>query len=144
MRVVGKSLAALVVAFVVVTWVEGQQGQPGRGGGGGGGFGQQDAVSLVRNAQVRKELEITDEQLEKIPGAMLKALTSILNDKQMARLRQIELQQRGTQAFSDPLVQKELKISSEQESNIKTILEDSRKELAEIFKEAKGGNFGGM
>jgi Spy/CpxP family protein refolding chaperone len=142
MRVVGRSMVALAAAFVVVGLVGGQQ-PGGRGGfGGGKGGGNQDAYTLLRLDQVKKELAITDEQVEKIPAAVMKALSGVLDDKQMMRLRQIELQTRGTQAFLDAHVQKELKITPEQSGNIKTILDDSRKEQAEAFKEAQGGGGG--
>jgi hypothetical protein len=144
MRIVGRSLIVLAVAFVVVGLVGGQQpGGFGKGGFGGGG-GPQDAVTLLRNEQVKKELGITDEQVEKIPSAVMKALGGVLDSKQLTRLRQIELQQRGSQAFLDPQLQTELKITSEQVSSIKTILEDNRKELAEVMQEAKGGGFQGI
>jgi hypothetical protein len=143
MRVIGQSLVALAGAFVVVGLVGGQQ--PGGFGGKGGGGGNQDAVSLLRLEQVKKELGITEEQVEKIPAAVLKALSGVLDEKQMTRLRQIELQQRGSQAFLDPTVKKELNITTEQIGNIKTILTDMLKEQAEIFAEAKGGGgFGGL
>ena len=132
-------MVALAVAFVVVGLVGGQQ-FGGRGGfGGKGGGANQDAYTLLRNDQVKKELGVSEEQVEKIPAAVMKALGSVLDDKQMKRLRQIELQQRGTQAFLDASVQKDLKITPEQTGNIKTILDDSRKEQAEAFKEAQGG-----
>src|SRR5205807_1879541 len=75
------------------------------------------------------------------PAAVLKALNGILDEKQMTRLRQIELQTRGNQIFLDPIVQKELKITPEQSGNIKTILDDNQKEVAEVMAEAKGGGF---
>jgi hypothetical protein len=144
MRAVGRSLAALAAAFVVVGLVGGQQpGGFGKGGKGGGGAGL-DAYALLRIDQVKKELGVTDEQMEKIPAAVLKGLSDVLDQKQLTRLKQIELQQRGSQAFLDPLVQKQLKITTEQSGSIKTIIDDSRKELAEIFKEAKGGGFQGI
>src|SRR5438105_809604 len=103
MRVVGRSMVALAVAFVVVGLVGGQR-PGGKGKGGFGGFGgkggNQDAYTLLRNEQVKKELGVTEEQVEKIPAAVLKALSGVLDEKQMTRLRQIELQQRGTQASS--------------------------------------------
>ena len=145
MRVIGQSLAAFAAAFVVVGLVGGQQpGGFGKGGFGGGFGAPQDAASLLRLDQVKKELNVTDEQVEKIPAAVLKALSGVLDEKQMTRLRQIELQQRGTQAYLDPQVQKNLKITPEQSTSIKTIVDDSRKELLEAQKEAKGGNFQGF
>src|SRR5205085_3611903 len=113
----------------------GGQQPGGKGKGGFGGFGakggNQDAYTLLRNEQVKKELGVTEEQVEKIPAAVLKALSGVLDEKQMTRLRQIELQQRGTQAFLDASVQKDLHITPEQTANIKTILDDFRKEQAE-------------
>ncbi len=110
MRLVGRSLVALVAAFILVNLAGGQQpGGKGKGGFGAGGFGgaiiAQDAASLLRLDQVKKELNVTDDQVEKIPAAILKGLSSVLDDKQMTRLRQIELQQRRTQAYLDPTVQ---------------------------------------
>ncbi len=141
MRVMGRSILALAGAFVVVGLVGGQQPFP-FGGGGGGGL--TDPLALLRNPSVKKELDLKDEQLEKLPDAVHKALAEVLNPKQQKRLRQIELQQRGVQAFLDARIQKELKISDEQKGSIKTVLEDSRKEMAEAFKDAKGGNFQGV
>src|SRR4051794_28969184 len=100
MRLVGRSLVALAVAFLVVGLVGGQQpgGKGKKGGFGGGGFGKgggaQDAYTLLKSDQVKKELGVTEAQVEKIPEAVLKALSGVLDDKQMNRLRQIELQVR--------------------------------------------------
>ncbi|MCS7046354.1 MAG: hypothetical protein NZO58_08370, partial [Gemmataceae bacterium] len=99
---------------------------------------------LINNESVKKELEITAEQAEKIPEAVQKALAEVLNEKQMTRLRQIELQQRGNAAFLDARVKKELNLTEEQSESIKSILDEAAKERQEIFKEAKGGNFQGL
>lgn len=138
MRAFGRTVAAAAVAFVLVSLAEGQQRPP---IGGFGGFGPRDITSLLQSPEVRKELNLTEQQAEKIPGAIMKALSDVLDEKQLKRLRQIDLQVKGNQAFFDPRVQKDLKLSEDQISNIKSILEDSRKEQAEIFKDAKGGNF---
>ncbi|MBX9681493.1 MAG: hypothetical protein K2X38_22285 [Gemmataceae bacterium] len=133
-----KSLA-MVVTFAglgLATLAFAQQGGfPGRGTGGGGGS---DPLQLLQNASVKKELEITDEQIEKLPEAVRKALGEVLNEKQQKRLRQIELQQRGSSALLDAKLQKELKVTEEQANNIKVIIEDSRKEIREAGK----GGFG--
>jgi predicted metal-dependent peptidase len=149
MRKFGVFFGGGALLLVMLGVAGGQQpGGFGRGGFGGfggfGGGGISDPIALVRNPQVRKELDISEEQIEKIPGAVSKALAEVLTDKQAKRLHQIVLQQRGSAAFKDPAVQKELKITDEQVRNIDTVLEDSRKELAEAFKEAKGGNFQGV
>lgn len=136
----GTLILAATAAFMVVSLGSGQE----RGGFGGLGGAPSDPVSLLRNPSVKKELGLSDEQFAKVPDAVLKALSEVLDEKQMKRLRQIELQQRGTRALADAKVQKELKISDEQRGNIKTILEDSGKEIGELFKSAKGGDFQGM
>ncbi len=125
-------------------------GQAQLGGGkgfGGGRFGAnfaKDPLALLRLEQVKKELDLSEEQVEKLPAAVLKAIGEVLNDKQMKRFRQIELQVRGPAAFTDQKVRTELKITDQQARDIDTVLEDSRKETAEVFKEAKGGNFKGV
>lgn len=100
--------------------------------GGGGGFGPQDAYSLLRNPQVKKELEITEEQSKAVPGSIDKALAGVLNEKQFARLKQIELQQKGSAAYLDAKVQETLKMSASQKDSIKTIMADQKKELDDL------------
>jgi hypothetical protein len=145
MRAFGRTLAVLSMVLAV-SLVSGQQPGGFRGlGGGFGGQGAQDAVTLLNLDQVKKELGVTDAQMEKVPAAVMQALSTVLDQKQLTRLRQIELQRKGSQAFADALVQKELKFSAEQSGNVKTILEDSRKEIAEAMKDAQGGGgFGGL
>ncbi|MEI7686392.1 MAG: hypothetical protein WCL32_15340 [Planctomycetota bacterium] len=106
--------------------------------GGGQGAGR-DPIQLLSNASVKKELELTDEQEKALPEAMLKALSGVLSDKQYKRFKQIELQQRGSGAFVDPKVQEALKLNDAQKDSIKTIIEDSRKEMRDLL---QGGGFG--
>lgn len=146
MRSLGKLALALSGAFLFVTLVGGQQpGGGGKFGGGfGGGGGGNDPLALLRNESVKKELGLTEEQTAKLPDAVRKALADVLDAKQQKRLREIELQQKGTNALADASVQKDLKLSEDQTKNIKTIIEDSRKARAEMFKDLKGGDFAGM
>ncbi len=147
MRRMGLMLGVFALGLIAVGVVTGQQ-QPqkkfGFGGFGGMGGGAGGTLALINREDVKKELDITPEQLEKVPEAIQKALGDVLNDKQLKRLRQLDLQQRGARAFIDAKVQKELKMNDEQSANVKTILDDSQKEQAELFKEAKGGNFQGL
>ncbi|MCI0378277.1 MAG: hypothetical protein L0215_11775 [Gemmataceae bacterium] len=145
MRRVGHLLVVFSGLLLLVGLAGGQQFQFGGKGGGFGGGVQADPVTLVRNAAVIKELDITEEQTQKIPAALAKALGEVLNDKQMKRLNQIVLQQKGMNAFLDPGVQTALKISDDQKTNIKSILEDSAKEIADAAKDAAaGGDFKGL
>lgn len=152
MRKIGIVLGCVVIGLLVVGLAEGQQ-QPkkkfGGFGGFGGGFGGiggrgagQNPVMLLYNEQVKKELEIGDEQLEKVPEALNKALAEVLNENQLKRFKQIQLQTRGVQAFADPKVAAQLKMSNEQQENIESILKEAGQERVAIFKEAQGqGDF---
>lgn len=146
MRRFGIVLGGFVLTLVAAELAIGQAPFGGFGGGGFGGGGlTQDPLALLRNAQVKKELEITDEQMEKLPAALSKALKEVLDDKQHKRLRQIQLQLQGVRAYTDAEVQQQLKMTAEQKENIKTLLEEQAREQAEIFKEAKGaGGFQGI
>lgn len=101
----------------------------GQFGGGGGGFFRKGPWELINNKSVQKELDLTEDQVKAIPGALDKAIGGVLSDKQNARFKQIELQQRGTAAFLDAKVQESLKLTDTQKDSIKTIIDDSRKEL---------------
>ncbi|HEX3315902.1 MAG TPA: hypothetical protein VHR72_13465 [Gemmataceae bacterium] len=129
----------VVAAFAIALGLTGLTFAQQRGGGGfGGGFGGGAAqpINLLNNASVKKELDVTDEQIEKLPAAIQKALSEVLNEKQAKRLRQIELQQRGVAAFTDKMVSTELKLSDDQTSALKTIATDSAKAMR------GGGGFG--
>jgi len=143
MRKVGILLGCVVIGLLVVGMADGQQ-QPkkkfggfGGFGGGGGGFAN-NPVALLQNEQVKKELEVSEDQLEKLPAALDKAVAEVLNENQLKRFKQIQLQTRGNSVFTDPKVTAVLKISDEQVENIKSILQEAGKERQEIFKEAQG------
>jgi hypothetical protein len=93
MRVAGK-IMLFGAALLLVAYAAAPAQQFGGGGFGGFGGGQQDITTLLRNASVKKEIKLTDEQLEKVPAAVLKALGDVLTPEQLTRLKQIDLQQR--------------------------------------------------
>jgi len=145
MRKLSWYVTSVAIIFMALAWVEGQQGEKKKGGFGGfgggfGGFGQQkqNPLSLLNNQQVKTELGLTDEQLSKLTPEVMAAIARVLNEKQMKRFTQIDLQQRGNDAFKDEKVQSSLKLTAEQKKNINGILENATKELAEL----KGGGFG--
>ena len=142
MRKLGILLGCFVIGLLIVGLAEGQQ-QPkkkfggfGGFGGGGGGIGG-NPILLINNDQVKKELEITDEQIEKLPAALDKAVAEILNENQLKRFKQIQLQTRGNSVFTDAKVAAQLKISEEQRGNIESILKEAGQERAAIIKEAQ-------
>jgi hypothetical protein len=137
MRVAGTLALTLAAGLLAVGLASGQR-QGGFGGGGGGRGAPTSPASLIHNDQVKKELKLTDEQVTKVDEAIGKAISGVLDADQMKRLNQIQLQLKGSKAFTDPKVQTALKFTSEQKDNVKTIMEDSDKEIKELMKEAKG------
>lgn len=67
-----------------------------------------------------------------------KVVAKILDEKQMKRFRQIELQNAGPRAFSLPEVQKDLKLTDDQKTKIREIGEDAAQKRRDLF---QGGNF---
>jgi len=67
-----------------------------------------------------------------------KELASVLKPEQSKRLKQISIQQRGSQAFNEDDVQTTLKLTDDQKDKIKTLNEDAGKEMREIFQNAQG------
>src|ERR1700733_12004267 len=104
MRWAFKAMVVVVLGLMALDLAVGQQviQIPGMGGKGGIQF---DPITLLRNAGVKKELRLTDDQTGKLDEAVWKALGEVLNPEQVKRLRQIELQQMDFLAFADPKVQ---------------------------------------
>lgn len=142
MRKYGLFLVGTLLVFSSVALVDGQQGKgKGKGGFGGfGGFRPETPFDILNRAEVKKELEVSDEQTDKLPAEMMTAISRVLTPKQFKRFSQINLQRRGVNAFKDASVQKSLKLSGEQKTSITGILDETTKELAELRK--GGGGFG--
>jgi hypothetical protein len=71
------------------------------------------------------------------------ALADVLKPEQIKRFKQIELQRRGGEAFTEPEVQKALKLTGEQKERIKTIAADAAQERRELFQGAANQGQGG-
>src|SRR5262245_54889039 len=122
MRIFSRNVLATAVALLMANLASAQI--PGLGGLGlGGGM---DPAALLRNPQVKKEIELSDEQAKKIPDAIMKALGEVLDANQMKRLRQIEIQMKGAQAFTDEKVQEKLRMTEKQKEKITEIMEESK------------------
>ena len=147
----GRWFAAAVAMVVVVPLVFAQRP------GGGMGFGM-SSVFLLTQKSVQDELKLSEEQVKKVTELQekqreglkgfkdlsdeekkakfeartkenKKAVEEILKPEQVKRLKQITLQQSGSRAFADPEVAEALKLTDEPKEKIKTIQEDSRKEM---------------
>jgi hypothetical protein len=100
----------------------------------------QDELASVRDLQGDERREKMASLNKTISGEQEKALAGILTPDQVKRLKQIELQVRGAQAFSDAEVESHLKLTAEQKEKIKTIASDAQAERRELF---QGGGAGG-
>jgi hypothetical protein len=155
----------LVAALSGPVMAQGRGGFGGMGGGGPvallGNPGVQKELKLD-SAQVEKATTLATETREKMMGlrdqltglegqelmtkrqelakpineAAMKTVAGFLKPEQVKRLSQIELQQRGGNALSDPAIAKKLGVTDEQASKVKTILADSQSEMRELFQSA--------
>jgi Spy/CpxP family protein refolding chaperone len=157
MRKVLKGALVLGLALGMASVAQAQRQRP--GGFGGGAF-------LLQNEGVQKELNITDEQKTKLKEAMEKvrdankdiidkgremtredreklakasneAIGKVLDEKQVKRFKEIQLQTQGAAALQNPDVQSKLKLSDDQKDKIKKINEESREKMRDLF----GGGF---
>lgn len=100
----------------------------------------QDEFAGLRDLGQEERREKMASLTKTVNEETLKALDGILKPDQIKRLKQLELQQRGEQAFTDPGVQSHLKLTSEQKEKIKTIAEDAAAQRRELFQPGGGGD----
>jgi hypothetical protein len=67
-----------------------------------------------------------------VSGEVMKAVGEVLKPDQIKRLKQIELQQMGSRAFTSPEVQTALSLKDDQKEKIKSITEASAKEMQDL------------
>lgn len=160
------------LAVVLALPVLAQQPGGGRGGRGGfGGMGG-DPKMLLLNKSVQDELKLTDDQkadLAKVQDKIREAgkaardsgdrekgreareaaikdiekWQTALKPEQSKRLKQIQLQVSGLNAFTEPDVQKELKLTDKQTAEIKDINENLTKDMRDL-RNSGGGDFAKM
>lgn len=157
----------LAVAFCAPAMAQGRRGGGGGFGGGGfGGFGMSDSM-LLQSAQIQKELELVDDQIAKIKEiasdrsafsglrdlsnderaakmaeaakAQKAKLDAVLLPAQQARLEEISLQLRGAGALSDESVQTKLGLTDDQKAQLKTVRDENRKAMGDLFAGGGGG-----
>ena len=127
--------ARLIGFAVVATTVGIASAQFGGGFGGFGGGAKGDYFALVNQKGVRNEIKLTDAQIAKLPAAALKALSEVLDEGQVKRLKQLSWQQKDYAAFVEAEVKKELKITDDQAKKIKAAMDKQAQDQAELFKE---------
>jgi Spy/CpxP family protein refolding chaperone len=127
-----------------------------------GGTFRANPLMLLRQESVQKELKLTEDQTKKIqelgdktrekfqeifggdeadrPKKMQelneenrKAVAALLTPEQGKRLKEITYQQRGPASLTDPEVAKALELSEEQQTKIKSIIEETGAAMRELF-----------
>jgi Spy/CpxP family protein refolding chaperone len=143
------------------------QPPPARGPG-GFGLMRGEELFLLRSEVVQKDLQLTDDQKSSIGKlydnvrvslARLQGLSpeerrtkmqelrkdqeekvsSILDAKQKARVKEIELQQLGGFALADKAVAEALKLTDDQVNKIKELTDGFNKEMRDAFQAARNG-----
>jgi Spy/CpxP family protein refolding chaperone len=76
-----------------------------------------------------------------ISREMMQALSRILEPAQFGRLEQIHRQQQGLRVFSDPGVDKILRLTNKQKQNIKKLSDDAANEARMLFRTAAQNGF---
>ena len=79
------------------------------------------------------DFEKVREEMQKLNAAAAKPINEMLKPEQAKRLKQIELQVAGFNALSREDVQKELKLTDKQKTEIKTASEKMRNDIMELF-----------
>jgi hypothetical protein len=82
--------------------------------------------------------EERQEKMREFASENEKGIKEILDEKQMARFKQISLQAQGVRAFMNPDIQEKLKISEDQKGSMQSIMEDMQGQMRDIFQEAAG------
>jgi hypothetical protein len=102
-----------------------------------------DDFAKLRDGPQEERRQKTQELNKTVSEETLKSVSGILSADQLKRLKQIELQQAGVQAFTRPDVQKALTLTDEQKDAIKTIDEEAAKKRQELFQQGGGRRQGG-
>jgi hypothetical protein len=84
------------------------------------------------------------EMSKEINEEVHKSVSEFMNKDQVKRLHQIHHQVQGAQAFTDEHVQKHLKLTAEQKSEIEGIVQDSQQQMRSIFQESQGNREAAM
>jgi hypothetical protein len=90
--------------------------------------------SLEGEERAKKQRELTSE----VNTEIHKAVTEFMKPEQRKRFYQIVHQQQGPRAFTDEHVQKHLKLTDAQKSDIEGIVQASGQEMRKIFQENQG------
>ncbi len=103
-----------------------------------------DDFAKLRDASQEERRAKMQELTRTVSEETLKAVGTILKPEQVKRLKQIEIQQAGVNAFLRSDVQKALNLTDEQKQKIKAIAEESAQETRALFGGRGQGGQGGQ
>jgi hypothetical protein len=105
-----------------------------------------DDFAKLRDLSQEERRTKTRELTRTVNEETLKALGDVLKPEQVKRLKQIELQQAGAEAFTRADVQKALNLTEEQNGKIKTIADEAATQMRGLFGggRGQGGQGGGQ
>ncbi len=94
----------------------------------------------LAKARAQKSVQVLEIGRE-ISEETLGQLSDTFNPQQIKRLKEIQIQQQGLQAFSDPGVERVLRLTDEQKKKIKAIEEDFMQQVRPLFQRGAPGSF---
>jgi Spy/CpxP family protein refolding chaperone len=104
-----------------------------------------EMLQKLRESQQARFQDLRDaspEERQKVMADMqaeqMKQVNAILNTDQQKRFKEISLQQQGYSALAQPAVADELKLTDDQKSKLKDILQKQQESMREIFQSAGG------
>jgi Spy/CpxP family protein refolding chaperone len=104
-----------------------------------------EMLQKLRESQQARGQDLRDaspEERQKIMAAVqaeqMKQVNAILNTDQQKRFKEISLQQQGYSALAQPAVADELKLTDDQKSKLKDIVQHQQEAMREIFQSAGG------
>jgi ribosome recycling factor len=75
---------------------------------------------------------------KKLTEATTKAVADLVKPEQMTRVKQIQLQVQGLNAFNNPEVQKAVNLTDDQKEDIKKVNDEAGQKVRELFQDAQG------
>jgi hypothetical protein len=99
---------------------------------GAGGLTREDFQNLSQEER-REKMREWMAQREKVEAELMKKVKEILDDKQMTRLEQIQLQASGIAMFRDPKVSEALKLTEDQRATMQESMRAMRQEVQDAF-----------
>ncbi len=100
----------------------------------------QESFQSLQGLEAAERRQKSQDLNRELNASIKKDASEFLKADQLARLVQIDYQNRGAAVYSDPEVQSKLKITDDQKAAIKEIQEESAQAMGALFSGGGGGN----